>query len=232
MVREFVCPGQLAGLVPGAVPVRAAVTGFAMQTEVQRAVVERTASSMPDTAELLINLILYGLLPLWGITGFVDWCCHRATQIERTSGLKESLIHSLMGIQLGIPIVLGLTFRINGLILLICVAAWAFHEFLAHWDVRYSSPLRRISIWETHVHNYMATIPLYTLMLIVVLNWDVVIKLVTFDWAGQFGFAPTPLKSTNPGYLRGYLAFMAVLCIFPYAEENIRCLRTARSARA
>ncbi len=51
---------------------------------------------MPTTDQLLINLILYGLLPLWGITGFIDWCCHRATRIESTSGLRESLIHSLM----------------------------------------------------------------------------------------------------------------------------------------
>ncbi|HSC14407.1 MAG TPA: diguanylate cyclase, partial [Gammaproteobacteria bacterium] len=45
---------------------------------------------MPTTDQLLVNLILYGLLPLWGITGFIDWCCHRATRIEHTSGLRES----------------------------------------------------------------------------------------------------------------------------------------------
>ena len=43
---------------------------------------------MPTTDQLLLYLILYALLPLWGITGFVDWCCHRATGIERTSGLR------------------------------------------------------------------------------------------------------------------------------------------------
>jgi hypothetical protein len=32
---------------------------------------------MADTNHLLVNLILYGLLPLWGVTGFIDWCCHR-----------------------------------------------------------------------------------------------------------------------------------------------------------
>ena len=58
---------------------------------------------MTATNQLLVNLILYGLLPLWGICGFIDWCCHRATRVERTSGLKESLIHSLIGVQLGIP---------------------------------------------------------------------------------------------------------------------------------
>jgi hypothetical protein len=187
---------------------------------------------MPTTDQLLTNLILYGLLPLWGISGFVDWCCHRATGIERTSGLKESLIHSLMGLQLGLPIVLGLMFRINIPILLIAAAAWLLHELLAHWDVSYSSRLRHISVWEMHVHSYMATIPLFLLMLIAVLNWDIVVNLVTLDWSGQLAFEPAPVRSSHPVYVRGYLIFMAVLCVFPYAEENLRCWIRGRRDRA
>ena len=83
---------------------------------------------MTATNQLLMNLILYGLLPLWGIAGFIDWCCHRATRVERTSGLKESLIHSLMGVQLGIPIILCLLFEVNVLVLLICILMWLMHE--------------------------------------------------------------------------------------------------------
>jgi hypothetical protein len=195
---------------------------------------------VPTTDTLLLYLILYGLLPLWGITGFIDWCCHRATGIERTSGLRESLVHSLMGIQLGIPIVLCLLFYVNVGVLLICLAAFLCHEFVAHYDVHYSAPLRRISIWEVHVHNYMATIPLYLLMLIAVLNWEVVLKLVRFEWAGQFGFERIPVPHGGSGYLGGYLAFMGVLCVVPYVEENLRCVRarlragksTARSPAA
>ena len=55
---------------------------------------------MIDTNDLLINFLLFVLLPIWGIAGFCDWLCHRATRIESTSGLKESLMHSLMGVQL------------------------------------------------------------------------------------------------------------------------------------
>jgi hypothetical protein len=186
---------------------------------------------MLTTDQLLINLILYGLLPLWGITGFIDWCCHRATGIERTSGLKESLIHSLMGIQLGIPIVLCLVYHVNVLVLLICFIAFLAHEFVAHYDVHYSAPLRRISIWEVHVHNYMATIPLYLLMLIMVLNWDSVVKLVSFDWAGELELERMPTPPGGSDYLRNYLIFMGVLCVFPYLEENVRCLRVVLSRR-
>ena len=99
---------------------------------------------MSDEKHLLINLILYGLLPLWSIAGFMDWCCHRATKVESTSGLKESLIHSVMGVELGIPILLCLLFEVNVLILIICVVMWLLHEVSAHWDVHYATPLRKI----------------------------------------------------------------------------------------
>jgi len=186
---------------------------------------------MSHEKSLLINLILFGLLPLWGIAGFVDWCCHRATKVESTSGLKESLIHSLMGIQLGIPILLCLLFRINVLILLICFAMWLLHEVVAHWDVHYAAPRRRISIWEVHVHNYMATVPLYLLMLIVVINWDVTVKLLSFDWSGQFTLHRVSVPYGGERYLPAYLTFMAVLCVFPYLEENVRCLKYALSEK-
>jgi hypothetical protein len=145
--------------------------------------------------------------------------------------LKESLIHSLMGIQLGIPIVLCLVFYVNVAILLLCFVAFVAHEVVAHYDVYYSAPLRRISIWEVHVHNYMATIPLYLLMLIVVLNWETVQQLVSLDWAGQFVFRRVEQPHGGSTYLRNYLIFMTVLCVFPYLEENVRCLRVALRER-
>ena len=187
---------------------------------------------MANTNHLLVNLILYGLLPLWGITGFIDWCCHRATHVESTSGLKESLIHSAMGVQLGIPIALCLLFEVNVLVLLICILMWLLHEFMAHWDVHYATPLRRISIWEVHVHNYMATVPLYLLMLIVVLNWDVAVQTFTLHWSGQLTLHRLAAPRGGSGYLVGYLSFMALFCVFPYLEENLRCLRYAAVTRA
>ncbi len=76
-----------------------------------------------------------------------------------------------------------------------------------------------------HVHNYMATIPMYLLMLIAVLNWDVVRQLASFHWSGGMTLERMPAPHGSPGYLRGYLAFMTVLCVLPYVEENLRCFR-------
>ncbi|MBU2872272.1 diguanylate cyclase [Colwellia sp. E2M01] len=178
-----------------------------------------------DTSVLLINVMLYLFLPLWGIAGFADWCCHRATKIEENTGIKESLMHSLMGLQMGVPIVLCLVFNVNVLILLICIITWISHEVVAHCDVRYATPLRKISIWEMHAHTYLGSLPLYMLTSIIIVNWDHFLQLITFDWAGNMSLTLLDEPHATPGYLTYYLLFMAVLCIFPYTEENIRCLK-------
>ncbi len=178
-----------------------------------------------DTGLLLINLLLFLFLPLWGIAGFVDWLCHRATHIETTSGLKESLMHTLMGIQVGIPIILCVNFRVNVLILLLCLLAWALHELVAHMDVKFASPRREISIWEMHAHGYLATLPLYMLSIIAVINWPIVMDLLQGHWAGQLTLNRMEYEHGFDGYFVWYLSFMAIFCVFPYLEENLRCLR-------
>lgn len=180
---------------------------------------------MTDTSDLLINFILFVLLPIWGLAGFADWLCHRATRIETTSGLKESLIHSLMGIQIGIPILLCLLFQVNVLILLICFSTWLSHELVAHWDVHYASPLRKISIWEMHAHNYLSVLPFFMLLIIIVINWPVFLQLLQLNWHGQLKFVPVDVPHGGNWYLPLYLSFMTIICVFPYAEENFRCLR-------
>jgi hypothetical protein len=176
-----------------------------------------------ETNQLLVNLLLFLFLPLWGIAGFVDWCCHRATRIETTSGLFESFLHSVMGVQIAIPILLCMLFEVNVGILLMCILVWGLHELVAHVDVHYAAPKRHISIWEMHAHSYLATLPLYMLSIIFILNWDIVQRLFSLDWTGAFEFKRVAEPWGGEGYLLGYLTFMAIVCVFPYAEEFLRC---------
>ena len=96
----------------------------------------------------------------------------------------------------------------------------------------YATPRRQISIWEVHVHNYMATLPLFLLMLIVVINWPVVVDAAQGRWSGQFEFRRLRAPHGSDGYLPAYLALMTVLCVLPYVEENVRCLRRRLRAAA
>ena len=98
------------------------------------------------------------------------------------------------------------------------------HEIVAHMDVRYASPIREISIWEMHAHTYLGSLPLYMLTSIILINWDHFLKLITLDFAGEITFKLLDSPYGTASYLPAYLTFMAIVCIFPYMEENIRCL--------
>ncbi|MCK8047393.1 diguanylate cyclase [Shewanella sp. 1CM18E] len=185
-----------------------------------------------DTSQLLINFLLFMLLPIWGIAGLADWFCHRATKIEHTSGVKETLMHSVMGIQIAIPLVLCLLYTVNVLILIICLFTWVLHEVVAHADVRYAAPKREISIWEMHAHNYLGTLPMYMLITIIIINWPQFINLISLNWQGNMSLVPVETPHGGSAYFVSYLSFMAVVCVFPYIEENIRCIRVAMKKRA
>jgi hypothetical protein len=54
--------------------------------------------------EPAVLVLLYFILPLWLAAGFADYLCHRASNIELTSGYKESLIHLLMFSEIAVPL--------------------------------------------------------------------------------------------------------------------------------
>ena len=177
-----------------------------------------------DEATLVLNVILYVLLPLWGIAGMLDWWCHRNTEIEKTSGLKEAYIHCLMGVQICIPLVLSLLFEVNVLIMLLCFAALIAHEVVAHYDVHFATGKREISIWEVHAHNYLATLPFFLILLIIVRKWEVFLDTVTLNWSGGFGVEWRKEQLGNSGnYATFYMALMAIFVVFPYMQEWWRC---------
>jgi hypothetical protein len=187
----------------------------------------------PGESQLVLYLILYVLLPIWTIAGALDWWCHRRTKIEENSGLRESIIHSIMGIQVGLPIIACLVFEVNVLLMLFCFFVLITHEYVAHQDIVYATPLRRISHLETHVHSYLSTVPFYLISLIVVRRWDTFIKMITLDWSGEMSLVlrQEPIGGT-PYYLPYYLAFAFCIGVIPYIEENIRCWNYHRRNRA
>ena len=181
-----------------------------------------------QTHDLVLLLLLYVMLPIWGLSGFVDWMCHKATRIHETSGVKECLLHLTMGIQIGIPIFLSMLFEMNVLVMFMCFFSLICHELVAHYDVHYTAPRREISIWEVHAHNYLATVPFYMVALVVVRNFGVFMDFITLNWSGQIGLSWREVPVGGSGYLPIYLLFMSVFCYLPYFEELVRCIIHAR----
>lgn len=59
------------------------------------------------------RLILGGVMSLWLGAGLADWYIHRRTGIQDTAGPRESMIHSLMFAETGVPILLALFCEVN-----------------------------------------------------------------------------------------------------------------------
>jgi len=183
-----------------------------------------------DVASLLLDVMLYVLLPLWGLASMLDWWCHKQTSIESTSGLREANVHLLMGAQIGLPLALSLFFEVNVLILLLCLAALIAHELIAHYDVHYTTGKREISIWEVHAHNYLATLPFFLFLLIIVRKWEVFIDMITLNWAGGFSlhWREEPLGASG-NYAVTYIATMTIFVVAPYVQEWWRCYSYERN---
>jgi hypothetical protein len=108
---------------------------------------------------LILNALLYVIMPLWLLSGFTDYVLHRRTQIEHTAGTRESLLHLLQLSEIGLPILLGLMLEINSLLLIIMMLALMVHEATALYDVHYALLRRYVGVLEQHVHSFMEIVP-------------------------------------------------------------------------
>jgi hypothetical protein len=188
--------------------------------------------SMEATVEALtLGLILYVILPLWVISGSLDYWCHRLSKIEDNSGLRESLLHATMGFLIGIPLWMAIFFEINVLVLLLCFVFFVSHELVAHYDVVWAQSKRRITVGEQHVHAYLLTIPFYLMTLIICRNWGAFMHTITFEWTGNLHLSMRQEPVGTMRFVWWYATLMLVTAILPYTEEVFRCWR-ARQRRA
>lgn len=182
-----------------------------------------------DAEHGLIRAFLYYLMPAWIISGIADWWWHKETDIEHTSGLKESAIHALMFVEVGIPILLGLTFRINaGSLLVMWVTAFV-HELTAFWDVDVASRYREVAPREQHTHSFLEIIPLTACMIASCLHWNELRSLVGLgSKKPDFRLRLKEEKIPNKYWLvlGGMVAGVSAL----YGNELYRCWR-ARGER-
>jgi hypothetical protein len=174
-----------------------------------------------ETLELLRLALMYLIFPLWLLAGFADYFCHRASHIETTSGLKESLLHVAGFAEVALPVFAALFLQVNMLILAVMFIGVLLHEAMIIWDVSYAARTRHISPLEQHIHALLELIPWVGFLLIALLHWDAVSKATR---AGNFVIAwkQPPLDA---GYLIAIGLAVLVLGIGPYTEEFIRCYR-------
>ncbi len=176
-----------------------------------------------STEVLLQHFLMYLVVPVWLLAGLADYFCHRATHIERTSGVAESLLHVLQFVEVGVPLLAVLFLEVNAAVLLATLIGLVLHQATAVWDVRYANTTRRVTPAEQHIHGVLEMAPVVATAVVVILNWP--------DFLGLFGvgdarFALEPKHDPLPGqYLAAVMAGVLSCGMLPYAEELLRTLR-------
>ena len=179
--------------------------------------------------QLLQNVLMYVLVPVWMAAGFGDWICHRVLKMEHTAGLKESLLHLLMLAELGPCLLLVLFSEVNALVLSVLVLACIAHELTVWWDLLYAIKCREIPVVEQWLHSFQIAAPWVSLGALVVLHSNQALALIGLrdgaQWTLEWKHQPLPLSSSV-----GILCAGLLLIGVPFLEETWRCWRV-RQAR-
>src|SRR4051812_13986461 len=101
------------------------------------------------------SLLIFFVLPLWIAAGLADYFCHRATSIETTSGVSESILHLAQFGLVGIPVTAALFLDINAGYFALAFVFLILHHAVAAVDLMYANPRRRIAPREQMIHSFL-----------------------------------------------------------------------------
>jgi hypothetical protein len=174
-------------------------------------------------AAILLFLVV---LPAWMGSGLADYLCHRATRIEHTSGVPESLLHLLQFSLVGLPVTAALFFYPNAGFFLFAGICILLHHGVAAADLVYANPIRRIAPREQMVHSVLEIAPITAFLLLAAIHWA--------QFMSLFGLGLEPARFSPEvrllptGYIAATLGAAFLVNVLPYAEEFVRCMHARR----
>jgi hypothetical protein len=173
-------------------------------------------------SQAAVSILLYFILPFWLVAGFADYLCHRASNIEATTGYKESLLHLLMFAEVAVPLLAAIFLEINALVIALMIAGYVVHQLTALWDISFATNRRYVSPIEQQVHSFLELLPLTGMLIVIILNWPQFLSLWGLgDETPRFQIAlrPEPLPWT---YVATFLCAVLLFELLPYLEELVR----------
>lgn len=97
---------------------------------------------------LLGEFLSWVVYPLWLLAGAGDYFSHRLTDIEHTSGSRESWFHLAQFVSIAVIFCSAVLLEITAGVLAIMVVALIVHTALSLTDVSYTLGRRHISAFE------------------------------------------------------------------------------------
>ena len=170
------------------------------------------------------DVLMYVVLPLWVVAGFIDYLCHRATDIEHANGIRESLLHWLMLGEVGVPILAAIFLKVDALLIGFFALCLVAHEITGHVDLQVAMRTRKVSAFEQQVHSVLEIMPLTAFLLLCILHWPQAMALFGLgperaDFSLELKQAPLWDALIPP------FAVFGLLAILPYVEELWRGFR-------
>jgi hypothetical protein len=169
-----------------------------------------------SSAAIADLLVMDALIPLWIAAGLADWTCHRATAIERTSGIAENALHWLLLAEGGVALLAAALLQVNAGVLLLVFAAFLAHELTTYIELRYTVQRREVRPVEQMVHSFMELLPFVSLLLLAIVAWPIRMD----DWSLQLRREPWPVT-----YMAVALAASFLFNAVPLAQETASCMR-------
>jgi hypothetical protein len=175
------------------------------------------------------RLTAYFIVPIWIGAGFLDYLWHRRTRIETTSGLEEALVHSLMMLEAGPPVLAPLFFEIDSGVLASMIALSVLHEATVLFDLWFTAPRRAIPAGEQVTHTFLEAPPFLVTAAAISTHWD--------QFLALFGRGRErsrfQIRLQHPSVpLSNMVAIFAVLTLFgalPHADELRRCIQAKKA---
>lgn len=169
-----------------------------------------------------VLVLMYFILPLWFVAGLADWLCHRASNIQSTTGAKESLIHLLMFAEVGAGLLAAMFLEINALIIIFMVIVFFIHEATALWDVNYATTARTVTPIEQHVHSFLEMIPLMAIVTVICLHWAQFLAIFHFGDEKALYTLAWKAEKLPTTYIIITMLIILLFELFPYLEEFYR----------
>lgn len=182
-----------------------------------------------DHVQFAQMALLYFILPLWLAAGFADYLCHRATNIENTSGIGETFIHLLMFAEVAVPLVAALLLEINALVILLMIGGFILHQATALWDVSFAIDKRRITPIEQHIHSFLEMLPLMAAVIVITIHHSQFLALLGLGHEAPRFELRWKAEPLSWPYLITFFSAVLLFEILPYLEELLRGWR--RQAR-
>jgi hypothetical protein len=180
-----------------------------------------------DVETATLRYLMYVLLPAWFVPGLLDWWMHRRSDIEHTSGTRESVVHLAMISEVGAPLLMALLLEINPPMLALMGGAAVA---TAAWDVRLANrSTREVRPAEQNIHSLLESMPFMALAAAACLHPRQVRALLLPGEGGRSWRLRLKRPPLPRPYLAAVLGAFAVFGTLPYVEELIRCRRAARA---